>query len=78
MSQRSVELVIGRLATDEEFRRQFEANRAAALEEAIAGGLSLTAVERRALFDLDLTACERFARCLDPRLQKISLRPSDA
>ncbi len=74
MSQRSVELVIGRLATDEEFRRRFEASREAALEALIASGLPLTPVERRALLDLDLAACQRFARRLDPRLQKIDVR----
>jgi hypothetical protein len=74
MSQRSVELTIGRLATDEGFRRLFEASREAALEELIASGLPLTPVERRALLDLDVAACQRFAHCLDPRLQKISVR----
>jgi len=74
MSQRSVEQVIGRLATDEEFRRKFEANREAALEELVSGGLQLTPVEHRALLDLDCGACKRFARRLDPRIQKMSLR----
>ncbi len=74
MSQRSVEQVIGRLATDEGFRQQFETDREAALVAAVAGGAQLTPVEQRALLDLDVTACERFAGCLDPRLQKINLR----
>ncbi len=74
MSQRSVELVIGRLATDEAFRCRFVASREAVLEELVAGGLPLTPVERRALLDLDVAACERFATRLDPRLQKISVR----
>ncbi len=74
MSQRSVERVLGKLATDEEFRHRFEAGREAALEELIVSGLELTPVERRALLDLDFAACKRFARCLDPRIQKISLR----
>jgi len=78
MSQRSVEMVIGRLATDEDFRRRFEAGRPAILQELIAGGLQLTPVEQRALLDLDFGACKRFARCLDPRLQKISLRRNDS
>jgi len=65
--------VIGRLATDEEFRRRYEANREAALEEAIASGADLTPVERKALLGLDLAACSRFADCLDPRLQKMNL-----
>lgn len=78
MSQRNVEQVIGRLATDEGFRRHFEVNREAVLTEAIAHGLQLTPVEQRALLDLDVTACERFAGCLDPRIQKISLRRNES
>ncbi len=74
MSQRSVEQVIGRLATDEDFRRRFEAERETVLRELIASGCELTPVEIRALLDLNFSACRRFARCLDPRLQKISLR----
>jgi len=74
MSQRSVEQVIGRLATDEDFRRRFEESREVVLAELIAGGLELTPVEQRVLLDLDFGACRRFARCLDPRIQKISLR----
>jgi hypothetical protein len=74
MSHKSVEVAIGRLATDEEFRRRFGESRETALDELIANGLPLTPVERRALADLDLSACERFAACLDPRLQKVSLR----
>jgi len=77
MSQRSVEQVIGKLATDEGFRHQFEVNREALLTDAIANGLQLTPVEQRALLDLDVNACERFAGCLDPRLQKISLRRNE-
>ena len=73
MSQRYVEQVIGRLATDEEFRFRFEANKEAVLGELVAGGAMLTPVELRALAELDLTACQRFAGCIDPRLQKISL-----
>ena len=76
MSQRSVEQVIGRLATDEDFRRRFEDDRTAILREVIAAGLALTPVEFEALVDLDFSACWRFAHCLDPRLQKISLKNS--
>lgn len=77
MSQRNVEQVIGKLATDEGFRRKFEVNREAALTETIANGMQLTPVEQRALLDLDVNACERFAGCLDPRIQKISLRRNE-
>lgn len=74
MSQKYVEAVIGRLATDESFRRRFHDDRAAVIAELAAQGMRLTAVERRALLDLDDAACERFAERLDPRIQKISLR----
>lgn len=74
MSQRSVEHLIGRLATDEEFRRRFQEDRNAVIGEAIASGLALTPVEIKALVDIDFSACQRFARCLDGRLQKISFR----
>lgn len=74
MSQRSVEQVIGRLATDEEFRRRFEAEREAVIKELVTSGLELTPVEVKALLDLNFSACKRFARCIDARLQKISLR----
>jgi hypothetical protein len=74
MSQKNVEAVIGRLATDEGFRRRFHEDRAALVEALVAEGVELTATERRALLDLDVTACERFAALLDPRLQKVCLR----
>jgi ribosomal protein S11 len=77
MSQRSVEMVIGRLATDEDFRRRFETQREALIRELIAAGLQLTPVEQRAPLDLNFGACKRFANCLDPRLQRISLRRND-
>ena len=74
MSQRSVESVVGRLATDEAFRRRFQESRAAVLDELVEQGTELTPVERQALLDLDFTACERFAEKLDPRIQKVCLR----
>jgi len=75
MSHRSVELVIGRLATDEEFRRRFEASRGAALDEVVTAGLPLTPVERRALVELDLAACKRFATCVSRRSAYGTTRP---
>ena len=74
MSQRSVEAFLGRLATDEEFRGRFKADRGGVLDELIAGGVPLTVVERRALLGLDFESCERFAGRLDPRLQKVCTR----
>ena len=78
MSQRNVEQVIGKLATDEDFRLRFAKNREAVLDELIAAGVVLTPVELRALNDLNLAAAKRFAGCIDPRLQKISLRRRQA
>jgi len=74
MSQRCVEAVVGRLATDEAFRSRFQADRDAALDELAAQGAELTPVERQALVDLDFSACEHFAQQLDPRIQKVCLR----
>lgn len=74
MSQRSVEAFLGRLATDEGFRARFREDREALLDEADAAGLALTPVERRALLDLDVESCTRFAEGLDPRLQKVCCR----
>ena len=74
MSQRSVEQMIGRLVSDEGFRRGFEAGREVVLDEMISTGLWLTPAEHRALLDLELTAFSRFARRLDPRLRKVSAR----
>ena len=78
MSQRSVEQVIGRLATDEAFRERFAGSREATLAQAIANGLELTPIERRALLGVDICACEQFAGHLDPRIQKISFRRTES
>ncbi len=73
MSQTCVESVIGRLATDEAFRRRFREDRTAVLDELVAAGVQLTPVERQALLDVDASAFERFAEELDPRIQKVCL-----
>jgi hypothetical protein len=73
MSQRTVEAVIGRLVTDEGFRRRFRESPGTVLDELIASGVALTAVERQALVEMDGTACEQFADRVDPRLQKVCL-----
>lgn len=75
MSHRAVEIVLGRLATDEALRKRFEAGAAQALEEFQAQGLELSAVERAALESLDASALAEFARSLDARLQKAALLP---
>lgn len=73
MSQKCVETVIGRLATDEAFRQRFHEDRMTVLTELVAEGARLTPVERRALLDLDASTLERFAEDLDPRIQKVCL-----
>jgi len=74
VSQQLVESVIGRLACDEEYRARFAQNRAALIEELVGRGLPLTPVERRALLEIDCSACEDFAAHLDPRILKVDLR----
>jgi hypothetical protein len=73
MSHRAVEIVLGRLVTDETLRKRFAAGAAHALEELQAQGLELSVVERSALEALDPTALSEFARALDARLQKAAL-----
>jgi hypothetical protein len=72
MSQRNVELVIGKLATDEALRRAFLADPGAALAQQVAEW-DLNPCERQALAALDPEALERFAAALDPRIQKSDL-----
>jgi hypothetical protein len=70
MSQKDVERVIGRLVTDEAFRRRYETDPHAAVMEFIGCGMELTAVELSALVSLDCRVVSRFADALDPRIQK--------
>jgi len=74
MSHRSVETIIGKLATDEGFRRRFLENPAAVLDELRGQGCELSPVEIGALSALDQTAITAFAEALDRRLQKVDLR----
>jgi hypothetical protein len=73
MSHRGVEVVLGRLATDEAWRERFRQEPATALRELIGSGLELSPVERGAIEALDPSAIARFAQALDPRLQKAVL-----
>jgi len=73
VSQRSVEWVVGRLVTDEAFRRRFAADPGAALAEVLGAGHELTPCESRVLAVLDPAVVERCARNLDPRLLKADL-----
>jgi hypothetical protein len=78
MSQRNVERVIGRLVTDEAFRRRFALDPGTALREVTACGMELNDCELRALVGIDTGLATRFAEALDPRLQKTDLRGEGA
>jgi hypothetical protein len=73
MSHRGVEIVLGRLATDDAIRQRFRQAPASALRELMAMGVELSPVELMALESLDPSAVHRFAQALDPRLQKAIL-----
>jgi hypothetical protein len=72
--QRSIEIVIGRLATNEEFRATFLRNPEQALTDVSCCGLPLNAIEVSALLATDRSLWDRIASQLDSRLQKASLK----
>ena len=73
--QRSVEVLIGRLITDEEFRSAFRRDPRGTLNAASEWGLELTTYELQALIAADHAMWDRFAEEIDGRLQKASLKP---
>ena len=70
MSQKCVELLLGRILTDEDFRREFFPVRDFSFAMAAAHGLELTAVERAALSSLKLRRFDFMAQSLDPRIAR--------
>jgi Ribosomally synthesized peptide prototyped by Frankia Franean1_4349./Nif11 domain len=74
MSQRSVEILLGKLVTDEEIRQRFRVDPEKVFAAARERGLELSAVEMEALRGLDAGALDQLAAALDPRLQKASLQ----
>ena len=74
MSQRHVEILIGRLATDEEARERFLDDPQAEIASLREGGLELSTVEAEALSALPRKPLQALADALDPRLQKASLK----
>ena len=75
MRERFIEQVIGRLVTDEEFRREFAADPMTACAALPQRGTPMTAEETAAILATDLALWERAAEELDPRLQRASLKP---
>ena len=77
MSQRTVELLVGRLVTDEDFRRDFLRDANEAIERLRAQGCDLTDAEVKALVETDKGRWPDLVERLDPRLHKASLRASE-
>jgi hypothetical protein len=77
VSQRIIELLIGRLITDESFRAEFLLAPDRALRAFCSGGLELTPTEIAALASTDPAIWERTADAIDPRLQKVSLNTKE-
>jgi len=76
VTQKSVEILIGKLASDEELRDRFRRDRRAAIGQLQSEGLELTTLEVESLVAADADAFDRLADALDPRLQKASLHPA--
>lgn len=74
MTQRSIEIVIGRLVTDEEFRETFLSDPHKALGDLLERGTHLTHAEIGALVATDPALWAQVAEQIDPRLQKASLK----
>ena len=77
MSQKCVEMVIGRLATDEALRARFSANPSSTLEHLREGGVDLTPGEIEALRETPAGLWDLVASGIHPRLQKIALKAVD-
>jgi len=73
VSQRIVEQVIGRLVTDEGYRRRFAADPRGAIDEIACCGRELNDCERQALLSLDAERFNSFAEAIDPMLLKADL-----
>jgi hypothetical protein len=73
VAQRSIEILIGRLITDEAFRDAFLANRVLALQVFIETGYELTTVEVSAIHATPAMLWQIVADQVDPRLQRAKL-----
>jgi hypothetical protein len=74
MSQKTVQLIIGRLVTDEEYRLWFLSDPLGALNALRDQGVDLTRAEIEALVRTDRTLWKDAAERIDPQLQRTSLR----
>jgi DNA-binding NarL/FixJ family response regulator len=80
MSQWGVQLVIGRLVTDERLRQRFEARAYELLAKLCEQGIDLSDVEIAAFLETDPHLWSTVARQIDPRLRpvRLSKAPSTA
>jgi hypothetical protein len=76
VAQRSIEVLVGRLITDEAFRAAFIRNRSLALQSFQQAGHELTAMEVAAVLATPAAVWTTAADQVDPRLQKSSLHQS--
>jgi hypothetical protein len=76
MSQKTVQLVMGRLLTDEDLRLRFVERSFETLIELLEQGYDLSADEIDALVRSDPDMWPSMARRIHPRLQRCSLRGS--
>ena len=74
MAQRIIEILIGRLITDEQFRAEFLSDPEQTLLDLRDLGLELSRTEIAALVNTDPALWARTADAIDPRLQKASLK----
>ena len=72
MSQKSVEIVIGKLATDEALRTRFTRDPTATLRELNEIGLELSNGEITALLEMPVAVLNVLASWVHPRLQKVA------
>ena len=75
MSQRNVEILLGKLLTDEDFRRSFfpapsSGEKAPNFDAASSRCLDLTPIERSALSSLRRHRFELMAESIDPRISR--------
>jgi DNA-binding NarL/FixJ family response regulator len=71
VSQRGVQLVIGKLLTDADFRERFEAHGGECLAGLREGGIDLNEIEMAALVETDPPVWSRMAKEIDRRLRRV-------
>ena len=74
MAQRIIEMLIGRLITDEEFRSEFLRDPEKILAECSDRGLELSRTEVAALVSTHTSLWGRTSDAIDPRHQKASFK----